>query len=335
MAQRSPSGTAAAPSARPPFFQLIPSGTHIDFVSRFRLCASLSIAIIAIGAAAVPLRGLQLGVDFTGGHHILVRTAASPAPDEGALRSALAEAGLSGASVVRQGGVADQEFQVRLPAEEGENPVAMSKRVEQALAPAVGAVEIERADFVGARVGAELRSSAFLSLGLAFAAIFGYVALRFSASYAPGAIIALVHDVLVTAGVFVVFGWQFDLNVVAALLTIVGYSINDTIVVYDRIRELRERRSSAHLADVVNTAINDTLSRTLLTSGTTLIAVLSLLLLGGHELRGFSSALVIGILVGTYSSVYVASPIMIWLEERWSRGDRAGQRGSRATAAAR
>jgi preprotein translocase subunit SecF len=261
--------------------------------------------------------------------------------DEGALRGALAGARLEGADVIRFGGGDSREFLVRFPGElpaasEGEEgaapgaeaPVvpgelspdvreARMKAVEAALEAKLGPLEVARVEFVGPRVGAELRRDGLLSLVLSWVVILAYVGFRFSLRYGPGAVVALVHDVLVTASIWVLLGREFDLQVLAALLTIIGFSVNDTIVIFDRIRENLTLRTRRELEEVVNRSINETLSRTLLTSGTVLLACLALDLLGGPVIRPFSLAMTIGVIAGSYSTVYIAAPVMIWLEERF------------------
>jgi preprotein translocase SecF subunit len=191
------------------------------------------------------------------------------------------------------------------------------KQLIAALEGEIGPLELERVEFVGPKVGAELRSAGVKSLLIAAVLILAYIWFRFSVRFAPGAVVALVHDVLITAGFWVILGLEFDLRVLAALLAIVGYSLNDTIIVYDRIRENMEIRTTRNMEEVLNLSVNQTLSRTLLTSLTTLVAVLSLLLLGGEVIRPFALAMVIGIAVGTYSSVYVAAPMLLLLERRF------------------
>ena len=188
------------------------------------------------------------------------------------------------------------------------------------MASAIGAHDVQRGEFVGPRVGSELRRDGVSALGLACLLILAYITFRFSARFAPGAIVALVHDIGITAGLFVIFGLEFDLRVLAALLAILGYSLNDTIIIYDRLRENMELRTKFNLEDVLNRSVNQTLSRTVLTSGTTLAAVLALLFLGGEVLRPFAIAMVIGVFGGTYSSVFIAAPTLLFLETRL--GDR-------------
>ncbi len=204
-------------------------------------------------------------------------------------------------------------------ADEGTVPLVRQQvnQVIASLEQRIGPVELERVDFVGPKVGAELRRAGILALVVACGLILLYIAIRFSTRFAPGAVVALVHDVLVTSGLWVIFGLEFDLRVLAALLAIVGYSLNDTIIVYDRIRENMELRTRANLESVLNEAVNQTLARTLLTSATTLVAVLSLLFLGGEVIRPFALAMAIGIGVGTYSSIFVAAPTLLFLERRF------------------
>jgi preprotein translocase SecF subunit len=298
------------------FFQLVPPDTAFRFVERSKLCVALSLGLLVIAALAIPVRGVRLGVDFAGGYQIVVRVHAQPLASEASVRLALSGPGFADAEVVREGAIEEGVFRLRFSASAGRDPAETAQRVRAALAARAGTVSasIEQADFVGPRVGAELRGQALKALALAFGLIVVYIGVRFAPAYAPGAVVALLHDVAVTAGIFVLFGWEFDMRVMGAFLTIIGYSINDTIVIFDRIRELRAQQKGLPLAAVIDLAVNQTLSRTLLTSGTTLLAVLALLTFGGPVLRGFSIAMAIGILVGTYSSVYVAAPILLWIE---------------------
>lgn len=317
--------------ARPRFFQIVPPGTQYDFVRHFRLAASLSAGFLLASAIAIPLRGVRLGIDFAGGYQVVPAVAAARNVDAAEIRSALVAFGFEDAQVAEEGGSGENVFQIRFAASVSPDAAQAARAVESAIETHTGApVTIQKADFVGPRVGAELRREALLALAIAFALIFAYVAVRFTPAYAPGAIVALVHDVAFTAGMFVLFGWEFDMNVFAALLTIIGYSVNDTIVIFDRIRELRGRRAELPARELINTALNQTLSRTLLTSGTTLMAVLALLLFGGPVLWGYSVAMTIGIVVGTGSSIYVATPILLGVEGLVARRRRTTRKpGSR------
>ena len=188
--------------------------------------------------------------------------------------------------------------------------------LESALEAKLGPMEIDRVEFVGPKVGEDLRRDGMLAMTVSWIGILIYIAFRFSLSYAPGAVIGLIHDVLTTCGLWVLFGQPFDLQVLAALLTLAGYSVNDTIVVYDRIRENLGVRTKLDLEKVVNDALNQTLSRTILTGMTTLTALLALIFLGGPVIRPFATIMFMGIVIGTYSSLFVAAPIMIWMEQR-------------------
>jgi preprotein translocase subunit SecF len=230
--------------------------------------------------------------------------AAPPAPAADGTPPADAVEAREGA-VAGAGELSPDERRARLTAFEG------------ALEQKLGALEIERVEFVGPRVGAELRRDGLLALVFSWFVILAYVGFRFTIRYGPGAVVALVHDVLVTASIWVIFGLEFDLQVLAALLTIIGYSTNDTIVIFDRVRENLTLRTKRELEDVVNRSLNETLSRTLLTAGTVFFSCLALVLLGGPVIRPFSLAMCIGVIAGSYSTIYIAAPVMIWLEERY------------------
>lgn len=311
-------------------FQVVPPGTNIDFVGHRKLAGAVSIALIVASFAAVAVRGVQLGIDFAGGTELQVSFEEGVPAREGPIRDALGSVGLTDASVVRFGEAGANEFLIRFQREgpEGGGSAAFLNTLHEALREHVGPLEEERerVEYVGPRVGAELRRDGLTALGVAALVILIYVGFRFTPRFAPGAIAALVHDVVITSGIFVILGLEFDLRVLAALLAIVGYSLNDTIIVYDRIRENLALHTKVDLPDVVNRSINQTLSRTILTSGTTLLAVLSLLFLGGEVIRSFSLAMTIGILVGTYSSVYIAAPMLLLLEGRFGESGAAGAR---------
>ena len=318
-------------------FEIVPSGTKIDFIGRGKICATLSALVILISLAMIPVQGIRLGVDFAGGTEMQVRFEAGVSANEGTIRSVLAESAVvHDPSVVRFGDVASREFLIkfkggeeldldRVAAEpEGEDPVTASidrvELVEAALAEGVGPLSVERVDFVGPRVGRELRSDGLFALFWASLAILVYVTIRFSSRFAPGAVVAVIHDLLVTAGIFVILGLEFDLRILAAMLAILGYSLNDTIIIYDRIRENMELRTKAALPELLNESVNQTLSRTVLTSGTTLTALACLYFLGGEVIRPFAFAMLIGVVVGTYSSIYVAAPLLLLLEGDGAEG---------------
>jgi preprotein translocase SecF subunit len=306
-------------------FELVPQGTNVNFVGTWRVWATISLVLLLTFAAAVPVRGIRLGVDFAGGTLVVVGLP-DPTADEGFVRSTLERLELRDATVIRVKDPEQALFQVHLPPPKGDSDIGPDRLVpllEKELGGSAGPATVESVDFVGPRIGSDLRNAAINSLAISFLLILIYVAFRFSPAYAPGAVIALVHDVWFTAGVFVVMGWEFDLNVIAALLTIIGYSLNDTIVIYDRMRENRASRTDAHLEEVVNRSMNETLSRTVLTAGATLLSLIALFAVGGPALRGFSVAMIIGVVVGTYSTLYVAAPFVLLIEGFQARRKRS------------
>jgi preprotein translocase subunit SecF len=305
------------------FFEIIRPNTHIDFISYFKRWVTISLSVIALGAVWAAVFGVRVGVDFAGGTEAHVRFA--KAVDEATVSAALDEKQLPGLSVVRYGEATDYliRFQgdrkIEGASDEGGKITARNDRViamQDSLATKVGALEVERVEFVGPKAGAELRNAGLKAIVISFAALLVYVWFRFSLAFAPGAVIALIHDVLVTCAVLVILGREFDLTVLAGLLALVGYSLNDTIIVYDRIRETMEVHGHGDMAAVINESVNHTLSRTLITSGVTMLSVIALLILGGPVVRNFSLTMTIGIVVGTYSSIYIASPIALLLEQR-------------------
>jgi preprotein translocase subunit SecF len=314
-------------------FEIIPPGTNFDFIGKRRLFAGLSLLMLVVGLAGVPVRGLRWGIDFAGGSEVQVRFLEPEGVGEGRIREVVQRTGVSEPSVVRFGDPKDGEFRIRFREDlaqpgQGERVDAL----EAALREAIGPLEVERVEFVGPRVGAELRRDGLLALGISCGLILVYIAFRFTLRFAPGAVVALIHDVLVTSGIWVTLGQEFNLQVLAALLTILGYSLNDTIVVYDRIRENMQLRTAVDLPEVLNRSVNQTLSRTILTGGSTLLALLALTALGGEVLRPFALVMTIGIVLGTYSSIYVAAPILLLLERRFGRAPAPAKRAKTARA---
>jgi preprotein translocase subunit SecF len=300
-------------------FEIIPPGTHFDFLGKWKIALAVSLTIIAIALAAIPIRGLRFGIDFAGGTEMLVRFAEGAAVEEGGIREVATAAGVPETTVVRFRESSAPIFSIYFAGEPGEKAERVDA-IQQALSARFGEVGIDRVEFVGPRVGAELRRKGINALLLSFVLILAYVAFRFSPRYAPGAVVALVHDVTVTAGIFVILGLQFDLGVLAALLSIIGYSVNDTIVIYDRIRETSGIRTKSDITEVINLSINQTLSRTILTALTVWVAVLALLAFGGEVIRSFALAMAIGVVVGAYSTVYIAAALLLWLETRFGGG---------------
>ncbi|MEM7413036.1 MAG: protein translocase subunit SecF [Myxococcota bacterium] len=327
--------------------EIVPSGTHIDFLGRRHIAIAVSLAVLAAGVLAGAIQGVKFGIDFVGGTEMAVRFDPGVDVDESALRNVVGRCGVDEPSVVRYGDdVERKEFLIKFKgAEAGEVPdcpltetdraelaekaekqggdagnlesAHIISRIQRGIRNDVGEYETLRVDFVGPRVGSELTEAGVQAMTIAVLLILAYIAFRFSSRFAPGAVVALVHDVGITCAVFVIFGLEFDLRVLAALLAILGYSLNDTIIIYDRIRENMEIRTKYDLLDVLNRSVNQTLSRTLLTSVTTLAAVLCLLFLGGEVIRPFALAMAIGIVVGTYSSTFIAAPTLLFLETRF------------------
>lgn len=278
--------------------------TNIDFLGQRRLAMVVSILLFVVSIGALLTRGLNLGIDFTGG--TLIELGYTKPVELTEVRSALVAGGY-GDAVVQHIGSA-REVMVRVPPRVGMTSASLSNKVHAALQQAAGeTLELRRVEFVGPQVGKELLENGGLAMLYALIGILIYVALRFEYRLGVGAIIALIHDPVLILGLFALFQWNFDLTVLAAMLAVIGYSLNDTIVIYDRIRENFRKLRKATPVEVVNVSINQTLARTVLTSGTTLLVVLALLLFGGEMIRGFAVAFLIGIIIGTYSSVYVAS----------------------------
>ena len=276
---------------------------NIDFMGKRRLAIVLSGLMIAVAIGSLIFRGLNLGIDFTGGTLIEVDY---PQPVElEAVRSTLSDAGFEQAQAQHFG--TSRDVLIRIAPREGRESAQLSEDVLASLRTQDANVEMRRVEFVGPQVGEELTEQGALAMIYALAGILIYIMIRFQWRFAPGAVAALVHDVLIIVGFFSFFQFDFDLTVVAALLAVIGYSLNDTIVVFDRIREnFRKMRKRTSL-EVMNASINQTLARTLMTSITTLLVLGSLFVFGGEVIHAFSLALILGVVVGTYSSIYVAS----------------------------
>ncbi len=285
--------------------QLFSKTTEINFLGARKAAMAISLLLIAISLASLVVRGLNFGIDFTGGTLIEV---GYPQPAELVeVRKALAEAGFDDGIVQHFG--TSREVLVRVPPREGLNSADLSSQILTVLQQqqGVGEIKMRRVEFVGPQVGEELTNDGGLAMVYALIGILIYVALRFEYRFAVGSVVALLHDVIITLGVFSLLQLDFDLTVLAAILAIIGYSLNDTIVVFDRIRENFIKLRTGTPLEVMNISINQTLARTLMTSFTTLLVVFALFLFGGELIHGFATALLIGIIVGTYSSIYVAS----------------------------
>ena len=273
----------------------------IKFMGQRKLAMAFSGVLLLLSIVSLATKQLNWGLDFTGG--TLVEIHYSATADLNAIRSTLETQGYAGSSVVSFG--SDQDVMIRLPqGYSDEEGVALLSLLQKTF---VGDVELRRMEFVGPQVGDELREQGGLAMLLAIGLVTLYVAFRFQLKFALGAVAALLHDVIITLGFFSLSGMEFNLTVLAAILAVVGYSINDTIVVFDRIRENFRKLRRAGPVEVVDISISETLARTLVTSGTTLMVVVTLALFGGEMIFGFAVALIVGIFIGTYSSIYVAS----------------------------
>ncbi len=285
--------------------------THIDFVGHRRKAMYLSSALVAIALLAIIVRGMNFGVDFTGGFTIEVGYDKPPEIQQ--IRDVLIAAELPDASVQNFGSSTDVLIRMA-PPENGQGGAELSKDVLTALAPTSDTpVDIRRVEFVGPQVGEELRETGGLAVLMALFAIVVYIWFRFEKKFSVGSVLALVHDVVITVGIFALFQIEFDLTILAAILAVIGYSLNDTIVVFDRIRENFRAMRRGTPAEIMNVSINQTLSRTVITSLTTLLVLLSLFIFGGKIINGFALALIIGVIIGTYSSIFVASTAVLAL----------------------
>ena len=277
---------------------------NIDFMGQRKIAAIVSVVLLLVSLGSLATRGLSFGLDFTGG--ALVEVTYEQAADLNATRQVLENAGFE--DLVVQNFGTDREVLIRL---QQDNSPTLGDQIVDALADAGQQVTLQRSEFVGAQVGDELRDQGGLGMLFALIVVMAYVAVRFQYKFSLGSVAALIHDVILVLGIFSLMGWDFDLTVLAAVLAVIGYSLNDTIVVSDRIREnFRTVRTGSSL-EIINLSINQTLGRTLVTSLTTALVLLALLFLGGELIRGFASALLVGVFVGTYSSIYVAANVLM------------------------
>ena len=297
-------------------FRLIPDQTRIPFV-RYRYWAyALSAALVLLTLILVPLKGLNLGRVFLGGI-LLAGGTRGPAPYLGALRAPGGALGLGVVALQQFGDPATVLIRIERQAGGEAGQLAAVNAVKAALAERFGQdISYRRVEFVGPKVSEDLLWNGTQATVYALLAILAYVWFRFEWQFAVGAVVALVHDAVTTIGLFALFGLEFNLTTIAALLTIIGYSINDTVVIYDRVRENLRRYKAMPLPDLIDLSVNETLARTVMTSLTTLLALLALVAFGGPVIRGFTVAMVWGIVIGTYSTIYVASPMVLHLRLR-------------------
>ena len=297
--------------------RLVPQDTSWDFFAWRRVTFGASVVAVILSLVAWGVIGLNFGIDFLGG--TTIRTESAQPVDVGAYRQALAPLGLGDVAISE---VFDPTFgpernvsQIRIQAQEGDEAVTPEtiRAVQDALAAVDPAIAFPSVESVGPKVSGELIWTAILAVAGAIGAMLVYIWLRFEWQFAVGAVAALVHDVILTVGIFSLLQIRFDQATIAALLTVLGYSVNDTVVIFDRLRENLVKYKKTPLIEVMNRSVNETLSRTLMTSGTTLIALIALLVLGGDVIRGFVFAITWGVIVGTYSSVYVAKNVVLML----------------------
>ncbi|PWL34561.1 protein translocase subunit SecF [Marivita sp. XM-24bin2] len=297
--------------------RLVKKNTNFDFFGKWKLWLGISAVLVVLAFGSFLLQGLNYGIDFRGG--TTIRTESTQPVDVGEYRDAIGALGLGDISISE---VFDPTFgpeqnvaMVRIQAQDGEEAVSVAviEQVESALAEVVPDIKFVSVESVGPKVSGELIQTAAIAVVLAIGAVLIYISLRFEWQFALGAVAALLHDVILTIGIFSELQIKFDLAIIAALLTIVGYSLNDTVVVFDRVRENLVKYKKKDLKEVLNLSINETLSRTFMTSATTLLALIALFVLGGDVIRGFVFAMIWGVIVGTYSSIFVASAILLWL----------------------
>ena len=284
------------------------NNTNIDFVGKSAVAKFLSMALIIAGLASLAMKGgPALSIDFTGG--TIAQLQFNKAVDVSELRTKLAENGFESSEIITFGSSNEVLIKTQFSGANSE--------LESNLRTAIKSeFQVRRVESVGPKIGKELQSDALSAILLSLLLILIYISFRFDRFYAYGSVVALIHDVLITMGIFSLLSIEIDLTIVAAFLTIVGYSLNDTIVVFDRIRENVIKHARESLDSIVNISLNRTLGRTIVTSLTTFVVVLSLFLFGGEVIKNFAFALIVGVFVGTYSSIYVASPVMMYFEKK-------------------
>lgn len=289
--------------------RFLPSGTKIDFMGKRWLGFAASFLLVIGTFASIAVQGFNYGIDFTGG--VLIEAKTEQAADLGVMRADIGNLKLGSFSLQNAGDA--RSVIIRIQAGSGENQAKVAEKVKEAvLASAGGKAEFRKVDYVGPQVGAELIRGAAIALVLSFAAIMLYIWFRFEWQYGVGGILALMHDATLMLGFYSVTRIEFDLTSVAAVLTVVGYSINDSVVIYDRIRENMRKYKKMDLSGLINLSLNETLSRTIITASTVLLATVGLVTLGGEVLKSFSAGMLFGVVIGTYSSIYVSAPVLIY-----------------------
>ena len=282
----------------------------VNFLSVRRITTTLSIVLIIFSLVSIISKGLNPGIDFTGGFQVEVSYEQSPEIES--IRNNLSAAGFNDAIVQNSGSATD--IMIRIAPREGLDSRTVGKLIIDNLNQSSNSAQLMSSEYVSAQVGEELTEQGGLAMIFALIMIMIYIVFRFQWKFSIGAVMALIHDVLITIGVFSIFQITFDLAVLAAILAVVGYSLNDTIVIFDRIRENFRSMRRAETLDILNSSITQTISRTMITSSTTLMVLLALYIMGGQSLQGFSLALIIGVLIGTYSSIFIASTSIFYLD---------------------
>ena len=305
--------------------KLVPDDTKIPFMRIRTMTFGLSATLGILSLVLLVVMGLNFGIDFRGGTLVQVQTPGQA--DIATMRGTVGALGLGDVSLQTFG--SEDEILIRIERQTGDAAAqqAAVETVKKALDAQFGGLEYRRVEFVGPQVSSELVRDGALALGLALIAMLIYIWFRFEWQFSVGAVLATIHDVVLTFGFFAITGLEFNLSVVAAVLTIVGYSINDTVVVYDRVRENLRKYKKMDLRELLNVSINDTLSRTTLTSFTTLLALIALAVVGGPVIAGFVLAMIWGIVIGTYSSIFVAAPILMYLGVRREAFDKEASEG--------
>jgi preprotein translocase subunit SecF len=313
-------------------FEIFKVRRDLPFMKYGKPAGALSLLLVVVSIAALLIKGLNLGVDFTGG--TVMEVGYNQPADIRKIRATLAQAGLAEAQVQNFGSA--REVLIRLPLRQGVTSAQLSEQILAALRQADQGADLRRVDFVGPQVGAELLEDGILGLVVVAIGMMIYLAMRFEWRFSVGAITASFHDVILILGCFALFQWDFNLTVLAAVLAILGYSVNDTVVVFDRIRENFKKMRRAEPPQIIDNAVTATLSRTIITGGVTLLMVLAMLFFGGEVLYLFALALTIGILVGSYSSIFVASSVVLWLgisrEDFFKAEKKEGEEGENADA---
>ncbi len=293
--------------------KLVPENTSVPFVSFRKIAYVLSTLLLVASVYFYAVKGLNFGIDFKGG--FLIEAHTENTADLASLRNITGNMGLGEVSLQTFGD--DNQVLIRIEFQEDKSLNEVVELVQMTLdSEYAEQVSFQRTEAVGPKVSGELIESGVLSVLLAVGAVLFYIWIRFEWQFGLGAVIALMHDVLLTVGMFSLTGLEFNLSIIAAILTIVGYSLNDTVVVYDRIRENLRKFRKKELPDLINLSLNETLARTMMTSATTLLALTALFYFGGEVIHGFTAAMIWGIFVGTYSSIFIASPVLLWFELR-------------------